>query len=41
MLRGLSGMSSRYRKVLSTSGATHASDGLTIRLPPHGLMMVE
>ncbi len=40
-LTGLTGMSSRYRKVFGTAGAILASDGLTIHLPPHGVMVVE
>jgi hypothetical protein len=40
-LTGLTGMSSRYRKVFATAGARLASDGLTIHLPPHGVMVVE
>jgi len=40
-LTGLSGMSSRYRKVFATAGAFLASDGATMHLPPHGLIVVE
>ncbi|MGE5325809.1 MAG: hypothetical protein ACM3NO_02120 [Deltaproteobacteria bacterium] len=40
-LTALSGMSSRYQKVFATAGAWLASDGLTIHLPPHGMMVVE
>ena len=40
-LTGLSGMSSRYRKVFATAGAFLASDGATIHLPPHGVTVVE
>jgi hypothetical protein len=40
-LTGLSGMSSRYRKVFATAGAFLGSDRVTIHLPPHGVMVVE
>jgi hypothetical protein len=38
---GLGGMVSRLRKVFATSGASLASDGVTLRLPPHALIVVE
>jgi hypothetical protein len=38
---GLGGMVSRLRKVYATGGATLASDGATLRLPPHALLVVE
>jgi len=38
---GLGGMVSRLRKVFATSGASLASDGATLRLPPHALIVVE
>lgn len=38
---GLGGMVSRLRKVFAMSGATLASDGATLRLPPHALLIVE
>jgi hypothetical protein len=38
---GLGGMVSRLRKVFATSGASLASDGATMRLPPHALIVVE
>jgi hypothetical protein len=38
---GLGGMVSRHRKVFATSGASLASDGVTLRLPPHALIVVE
>jgi hypothetical protein len=38
---GLGGMVSRLRKVFATSGALLASDGATLRLPPHALLIVE
>ncbi len=40
-LTGLSGMASRYQRVFATAGATLGSDGATLRLPPHGLIIVE
>jgi hypothetical protein len=40
-IAGLGGMVSRLRKVFATSGASLASDGVTLRLPPHGLLVVE
>jgi hypothetical protein len=40
-LAGLGGMVSRQRKVFATSGAMLASDGSTLRLPPHSLLVVE
>jgi len=38
---GLGGMVSRLRKVFATSGASLASDGVSLRLPPHALIVVE
>jgi hypothetical protein len=38
---GLGGMVSRLRKVFATSGASLASDDVTLRLPPHALIVVE
>ena len=38
---GLGGMVSRLQKVYATSGAFLASDGGTLRLPPHALIVVE
>jgi len=38
---GLGGMVSRLRKVFATSEASLASDGATLRLPPHALIVVE
>jgi len=38
---GLGGMVSRLRKAFVTSGASLASDGATLRLPPHALIVVE
>jgi hypothetical protein len=38
---GLGGMVSRLRKVFATSGASLASDGATLRLPPHAAIVVE
>ena len=38
---GLGGMVSRLRKDFATSGASVASDGATLRLPPHALIVVE
>jgi hypothetical protein len=38
---GLGGMVSKLRKVFATSGASLASDGTTLRLPPHALIVVE
>jgi hypothetical protein len=38
---GLGGMISRLRRVFAMSGATLASDGATLRLPPHALLIVE
>ena len=38
---GLGGMVSRLRKVFATSGASLASDGATLRLAPHALIVVE
>jgi hypothetical protein len=34
-------MVSRQRKLFATAGATLASDGSTLRLPPHSLLVVE
>jgi hypothetical protein len=38
---GLAGMARKYSKVFSTAGATLASDGATLRLPPHAVLVVE
>jgi hypothetical protein len=38
---GLGGMVSKLRKVFATSEASLASDGATLRLPPHALIVVE
>jgi hypothetical protein len=38
---GLGGMVSRLRKAFAISGASLASDGVTLRLPPHALIVVE
>ena len=38
---GLGGMVSRLRKVFGTSEASLASDGATLRLPPHAAIVVE
>jgi len=38
---GLGGMAGRLRKVFATSGASLASDGTTLRLPPHATIVVE
>ena len=40
-LAGLGGMVSRQKKVFATGGASLASDGATLRLPPHALLVVE
>jgi hypothetical protein len=40
-LAGLGGMVSRQKKVFATGGAALASDGTTLRLPPHSLLVVE
>jgi hypothetical protein len=40
-LAGLGGMVSRQRKLFATAGATLASDGSTLRLPPHALLVIE
>jgi len=40
-LAGLGGMVSRQRKVFAASGARLASDGSTLRLPPHSMLVVE
>jgi hypothetical protein len=40
-IAGLGGMVSRLRKVFATSEASLASDGVTLRLPPHALIVVE
>ncbi len=39
-LDGMSGMASRLQLVWSSPGATLASDGATLRLPPHALIVV-
>jgi hypothetical protein len=40
-ITGIAGMAHRYAKVYGLEGATLASDGATLRLPPHGLLIVE
>jgi hypothetical protein len=40
-LAGLAGMARKYVKVFSTAGAMLASDGATLRLPPHAVLVVE
>ena len=40
-LTGLAGMARKYTKVFATDGATLASDGATLRLPPHAVLVVE
>jgi hypothetical protein len=40
-LTGLAGMARRYMKVYGLDGATLASDGATLRLPPHAVLVVE
>lgn len=39
-ISGLGGMASRLHEVFRTPGARLAPDGNTLRLPPHGLLMV-
>jgi hypothetical protein len=34
-------MARRYMKVYGLDGATLASDGATLRLPPHAVLVVE
>jgi hypothetical protein len=40
-LAGLAGMARRYMKVYGLEGAILASDGATLRLPPHAVLVVE
>jgi hypothetical protein len=40
-LAGLAGMARKYMKVYGLDGATLASDGATLRLPPHAVLVVE
>jgi len=40
-LTGMGGMVSRQRKVFASEGASLASDGVTLRLPPHTIIVVE
>jgi len=40
-LVGMGGMVSRQKRVFATGGAFLASDGVTLRLPPHALLVVE
>ena len=40
-LVGMGGMVSRQKRVFATGGALLASDGRTLRLPPHTLLVVE
>jgi hypothetical protein len=40
-ITGIAGMAHRYAKVYGLEGATLASDGATLRLPSHGLLLAE
>jgi len=40
-LTGLAGMARKYVKVFSMAGASLASDGATLRLPPHAVLVLE
>jgi len=40
-LQGLGGKATRRRQVFRTNGAVLASDGATLRLPPHALLVVK
>lgn len=40
-LTGMGGMVSRQKKVFASEGASLASDGVTLRLPPHTVIVVE
>ena len=40
-LTGMGGMVSRQKKLFASEGASLASDGVTLRLPPHALLIVE
>jgi hypothetical protein len=40
-LAGMGGMVSRQKKVFASEGASLASDGVTLRLPPHSVIVVE
>ncbi len=40
-LTGMGGMVSRQKKVFASEGSSLGSDGVTLRLPPHGLLVVE
>lgn len=40
-LAGAGGKASRFRKVFAAGEATLASDGVTLRLPPHAVLVVE
>jgi hypothetical protein len=37
----MAAMARRYVKVFSMAGASLASDGATLRLPPHAVLVVE
>ncbi len=40
-LAGFEGRARRYRQAFATSGALLSADGVTLRLPPHGLLVIE
>jgi ubiquinone biosynthesis protein UbiJ len=40
-LTGMAGMAHRLTKVYGLDGATLGSDGATLRLPPHAVLVVE
>ncbi len=40
-LAGFEGRARRYRQAFATSGASLSADGVTLRLPPHGVLVIE
>jgi len=40
-IQGLEGMARRYKSAFASEGASLDKDGATLRLPPHGLLVVE
>ncbi len=40
-LAGFEGRARRYRQAFATSGASLGGDGATLRVPPHGILMIE
>jgi hypothetical protein len=40
-LTGFEGRARRYRQAFATADASLSPDGVTLRLPPHGVLVIE